>query len=296
MKPAPFDYNAPRSLPEAIEILDRFGSEACVIAGGQSLVPMLALRLVRPKVLVDLNRIPELVGIREDGGAIRIGAATRQARALISPIICSRLPLLSEGLEHVGHPPIRARGTIGGSLSHADPAAEISAVMIGYRAHMVVTGSKGERRVDACDFTLGTFETCIKEGEILKEIVVDVPRQEGTAIVELSRRKGDFALASAAARLRLNAAGYCAEAHLVVGAVAPTPFRCHAVAEALQDRKVSEALIREAVSQVDVSRFEFDSPGISLAYRRHIGLVLARRALTQAFERAKGLPNEASPR
>ena len=187
MKPAPFDYHAPETIQGALELLDRHGSDARVIAGGQSLVPMLALRLARPEVLVDLNRIPELAGIRDCGGTIRIGAMTRQAHALASPLLRDRLPLLGYGLYNVGHPPTRARGTIGGSLSHADPAAETPAVMLAYDARMVLAGKSGTRTVDVADFTLGTFETCIEEGEILTEIVVDVPPAEGTAFVELSR-------------------------------------------------------------------------------------------------------------
>lgn len=289
MKAAPFDYYAPRTLPEALELLALHGPDARVIAGGQSLVPMLALRLARPEVLVDLNRIPELAGIHEQGGIIRIGAMTRQAHALASPLIREKLPLLHFGLSNVGHPPTRARGTIGGSLSHADPAAETPAVMLGYRAQLVLASVQGERTVDASDFTAGTFETCLEEGEILKEIIVAIPSAEGAAFVELSRRKGDFAMASAAARLRLDENGNCRSAHLVIGAVAPVPLRCDAATTALVGRPVTNKTVEEALALIDMERFEFDNPDISLAYRRHIGPVLARRALTQAFERAQGL-------
>jgi aerobic carbon-monoxide dehydrogenase medium subunit len=289
MKPVSFDYHAPQSVQGALELLDRYGAEVRVIAGGQSLVPMLALRLARPDVLVDLNRIPELAGIREDGDTIRIGALTRQAHVLASPLIRERLPLLHDALENVGHPPTRARGTIGGSLSHADPAAETPATMLGYRARMVLTGTKGERTVTAAEFTLGTFETSIEEGEILTEIIVDVPQAEGTAFVELSRRKGDFAMASAAARIQLDDSGKCLSAHLIVGAVAPVPLRFDSVTDALKGRAITESALREAVTLIELDRFEFDNPDISLAYRRHIGPVLARRALTRAFRRAEGL-------
>jgi carbon-monoxide dehydrogenase medium subunit len=289
MKAAPFDYHAPCTLSEALELLALYGPDARVIAGGQSLVPMLALRLARPEVLVDLNRIPGLAGIREQDETIRIGAMTRQAHALASPLIREKLPLLHFGLSNVGHPPTRARGTLGGSLSHADPAAEIPAVMLGYQAQLVLASVQGERTVDASDFTAGTFETCLDEGEILKEILVPVPSAEGTAFVELSRRKGDFAMASAAARLSLDENGDCRSAHLVVGAVAPVPLRCDAAAAALVGRPVTGQTVEEALALIDMDQFEFDNPDISLAYRRHIGPVLARRALTQAFERAQGL-------
>ncbi len=289
MKPAPFDYFAPTTLEEALDLLKTYGGDARVIAGGQSLVPMLALRLARPEVVVDLNRIPALAGIAEDGASLRIGAMTRQARALSSETVRQKLPLLRLALENVGHPPTRARGTLGGSLSHADPAAETPMVMLAYRAKMVIAGAAGERTVDAEAFTLGTFETCVEEGEILKQIVVAVPQDEGTGFVEISRRRGDFAMASAAARIRLDEAGACAEVHLMIGAVAPVPLRCDAVAEALIGAVPDEARIRDAVRLIDLDAFEFDNPEISLAYRRHIAPTLARRALLQAASHAEGL-------
>lgn len=289
MKPAPFDYFAPATLEEALGLLKQYGSDARVIAGGQSLVPMLALRLARPEVIVDLNRVPALAGIEEDGRSLRIGAMTRQAKALASPLVHEKLPLLRQGLENVGHPPTRARGTLGGSIAHADPAAETPMVMLAYRATMVIAGSEGERAVPADEFTLGTFDTCIAEGEILKEIVVEARPEEGTGFFELSRRRGDFAMASAAARVRLDATGACVEAHLMIGAVAPVPLRCLGVAEALVGAVPTEARIREAVRLIDLDAFEFDNPEISLAYRRHIAPVLARRALMQAASRAGDL-------
>jgi len=286
MKPAPFEYFAPTSLEEALSLLQEHGSDARVIAGGQSLVPMLALRLARPEVIIDLNRIPALAGISEDGATLRIGAMTRQAKVLASPLVARMLPLLRHGLENVGHPPTRARGTIGGSLSHADPAAETPTVMLAYRARMVIGGSNGERVVDAEEFMLGTFETCLEEGEILREIVIDKQEDEGTGFVELARRRGDFAMASAAARIRLDADGRCADAHLWIGAVAPVPLRCEAVAEALIGEVPTEEKLREAVRLIDLERFEFDNPEVSLGYRQHIAPTLARRALMQAVSRA----------
>lgn len=289
MKPAPFEYHAPRSLEEALDLLESEGSEARVIAGGQSLVPMLALRLARPEVLIDLNRIPELSGIRQEGSTIHIGAMTRQARALASPLILEQLPLLHYGLENVGHPPTRARGTIGGSLSHADPAAETPAVMLAYEANMVLKSKQGERVIPADQFTLGTFDTAIEPGEILAEIRVDAQPKEGAALVELSRRKGDFAMVSAAARVSLAKDGTCAAAHLIVGAVAPVPLRFDAVTDVLRGRIITETLVREAVELIDIELFEFDNEDISLEYRRKIGPVLAERALLQAFKRAEGM-------
>ena len=289
MKPAPFEYFAPRTLDEALDLLESEGSEARVIAGGQSLVPMLALRLARPEVLIDLNRIPELSGIRQEGSTIHIGAMTRQAHALASSLVFEQLPLLHYGLQNVGHPPTRARGTLGGSLSHADPAAETPAVMLAYKADMVLKSKQGERIIPADEFTLGTFDTAIEPGEILAEIRVQAKPNEGAALVELSRRKGDFAMASAAARVSLAADGTCAEAHLIVGAVAPVPLRFDAVTDALKGQKFSEAVVREALELMDLELFEFDNEDICLEYRRKIGPVMAERALLQAFKRAEGM-------
>ena len=289
MKPAPFEYHAPRTVEAALDLLESEGPDARVIAGGQSLVPMLALRLARPEALIDLNRIPELSGIRKEGSTIHIGAMTRQAHALASSLVFEQLPLLHYGLENVGHPPTRARGTIGGSLSHADPAAETPAVMLAYQARMVLRSKQGERVIPAEEFTFGTFETALEEGEILTEIRVDARPEEGTSLVELSRRRGDFAMASAAARMSLAEDGTCASAHLIIGAVAPVPLRFDAVTDALKGRTITESLVREAVELMDLDQFEFDNVDISLAYRRKIGPVLAERALLQAFNRAEGL-------
>ncbi|MDI6029368.1 xanthine dehydrogenase family protein subunit M [Corticibacterium sp. UT-5YL-CI-8] len=289
MKPAPFDYFAPTTLEEVFELLNRYGGDARVIAGGQSLVPMLALRLARPEVVVDLNRVPSLSGITEEDGVLRIGAMTRQARALASDIIGTKLPLLHQGLLNVGHPPTRARGTLGGSISHADPAAETPMVMLAYGAKMVIAGSAGERTVEAAEFTLDTFETCLEDGEILKEIIVEASADEGTGFSELARRRGDFAMVSAAARIRLDADGRCAEAHLMIGAVAPVPLRCDAVADALVGTQLTERRIRDAVRLIDLNSFSFDNAEVSLAYRRHIAPTLASRALAQAVGRTGGL-------
>jgi len=213
---------------------------------------------------------------------------TLQAHALASSLVFEQLPLLHYGQENVGQPPTRARGTIGGSLSHADPAAETPAVMLAYNATMVLRNKHGERVIPAEEFTLGTFDTAIEEGEILTEIRVKAEPKEGASLVELSRRKGDFAMASAAARVSLAEDGTCATAHLVIGAVAPVPLRFDAVTDALKGRVISESLVREAVERMDLERFEFDNPDIGLEYRRKIGPVLAERALLQAYKRAEG--------
>jgi carbon-monoxide dehydrogenase medium subunit len=288
MKPAPFSYHAPTTVEAALDLLAASETNARVLAGGQSLVPMLALRLARPEALIDLNRIPTLTGIALESGIIRIGAMVRQAELLRSPLVASLLPLLGQALVNVGHPPTRARGTIGGSLSHSDPAAELSMVALAYDAEFVVRSRAGERWVPASGFTLGTFETALRDGEILTEIRIDPPPAEGTAFVEMSRRKGDFALVSALARIQLKPDGTCTAARVMFGATSPVPVRCGAVEDALVGRMLSSAAIRSAAELTPLEHVEFDSRDASLAYRKRIVPVFVRRAIEQAAALAGG--------
>jgi carbon-monoxide dehydrogenase medium subunit len=281
MKPAPFAYLAPRTVAEALAALAGSG-EARPLAGGQSLVPMLALRAARPELLVDLNRIPELAGIREVAGEVRIGAMTRQAALLASPLIARRVPLLALALAEVGHPPTRARGTIGGSLSHADPAAELPAVMLAEEARMVVHGPSGERLVAAADFFRGMFETALGEGELLTEIRLRAEGGAGAGFSELARRRGDFALVLAAARISLDAQGSCRDARIVLGAALPTPRRCPEVEARLVGRSPDDGVLAEAVAALPPETITLGSPGAGVAYRRAVAPVMLRRALGAA--------------
>jgi carbon-monoxide dehydrogenase medium subunit len=286
MKPAPFAYLAPTTVEEALAALAGVGAEGRALAGGQSLMPMLALRLARPELLVDLNRIPGLAGIREEGGEIRIGAMTRQAEILASPFIARRLPLLVQALAEVGHPPTRARGTIGGSVSHADPAAELPAVMLAEDAVMVVRGGGGERLVPAADFFLGMFETAIAEGELLTEIRMPAAVKAGAGFTEIARRKGDFAIVLGAAKIGFDGEGRCSFTRIVLGAVAPVPLRCAEVEARLIGRRPDAAVIAEAVSALPRSAFELDSQSASLAYRLAVAPVVLRRAIEAAVRNA----------
>ena len=282
MKPAPFAYVAPQTVDQAIAELARHGAAARPIAGGQSLVPMLALRLARPELLVDLNRIPGLAGIREHGSEIRIGAMTRQAELLASPIIARRVPLLAKALVEVGHPPTRARGTIGGSLSHADPAAELPAIMLTEGASLVIQGLGGERVLPAGEFFRGMFETAIAEGELLTEIRIPAAVEAGAGFVEIARRKGDFAVVLAAAKIALHPDGQCASARIVLGAVAPSPIRCHDVEGLLIGRRLDPSSIAQAVAALPAQVVELDSQSASRAYRQAVAPVVLRRALEAA--------------
>jgi carbon-monoxide dehydrogenase medium subunit len=247
---------------------------------------MMAARLARPAVIVDLNRIVGLSGIAVQREAVRIGAMTRQGAALSSAELRAALPLLTEALAEVGHPATRARGTVGGSLAHADPAAELPAAMVALEATLTITGPRGERRVPADKFFAGAFETAVGGGEVLTEIQVPVNPGEGHAFLEIARRKGDFAVISAAVRLRLAEDGRCSLARVVLGGVAATPVRCAAVEERLLGERSTPALLVDAAARIPMSSIELHSHHASRVYRRHVAPVLVRRALALAVERA----------
>lgn len=290
MKPSPFEYAAPGTIGEAIALLEQHGEEARPIAGGQSLVPMLALRLARPSALIDLNRIADLAGIRLDRDTLAIGAMTRQAQVLRSPLIGAHAPLLIEVLRCVAHPPIRARGTVGGSLAHADPAAELPVAMIALDAVLRVRGSDGERQIAAADFFRGPFETALRPGELLVEIRLQADRAGGAAFREIAPREGDFAIVSVAARLELDGRGGCSLARVVLGAVAAAPVRCPESEARLLAGPLDARTIAEAAAALPLDAIEFDSWFASRAYRRQVAPVLARRAIAAAAARAGGAP------
>ena len=286
MKPVAFDYIAPETFADAVALLAEHGDDARPLAGGQSLMPMLALRLARPAVVVDLNRVGGLAHITCEGDEIVIGAMTRQAALLRSPLIRETLPLLAKALAEVGHPPTRTRGTIGGSLSHADPAAEIPTIMVALDARMVIAGPRSERAIAAADFLEGPLQTNLATGELLRAIRIPVPRANGAAFIELARRRGDFAIIETAVHLAIDANGTCAEACVVLGAVGPTPLRCEAVEAALTGRRLSPSLLAEAAKAVPTGQFVMHSHHASLDYRIRVAPVVVRRALETAARRA----------
>lgn len=284
MKPAPFEYFAPTTIENAIDLLAAH-DQARPLAGGQSLVPMMNLRLARPSALVDLNRIPGLAGITEVDGELRIGGMTRQATMLHSPLVARLAPLLIEALGCVGHPPTRARGTIGGSLSNADPAAELPVAMLALGAQLVVRSAIGERLIGASEFFRGMFETVMSDGELLIEIRIPSSAPGVTSFVEVARRRGDFAVVSAATRLVLDEAGCCTCARIVLGAVGPVPVHCRASEEFLMGRILTDAAVAEAAAAVASDLIEFETRGASRSYRLAVGRVLVRRSLEAARNR-----------
>ncbi len=288
MKPAPFRYHAPDTLDEALQLLRRYGAEAKPLAGGQSLIPAMNFRLARPAVLIDLNRLTDLAGIEEtaDGG-LAIGAMTRQRAVERSSHVAGGAPLLAETMPYIAHPPIRNRGTIGGSLAHADPASELPAVMTALDARFRVRNADGERWVEARQFFLGLFVTALAPDDLLTEVLIPPPApRSGFAFQEFARRHGDYALAGVAVALELDPAGRCSGASVVLMGVGAGPVTLDAVNRVLVGQAPAEAAFEAAAAEVER---QLDPPGdihASAAYRRRLARTLTERALRVAAERA----------
>ncbi len=292
MKPAPVDYAAPTHLADALALLADPDREAVVLAGGQSLVPMMNLRLARPDLLVDLGRIEGLDGIDHQGDRLVIGAMATKRAVEESPVVRRVHPLLHAATHHVGHPQIRNRGTVGGSMAHADPAAEYPAVAVATDAELRVVGPGGERTIAAADFFVGYLTTAMEPGEVLVEVSFPtMAAGQGWAFEELARRHGDFAMVGTAVTVDLDPAGSVATARIVVFAVGSTPVRM-TQAEALLAGATPDAdTLARAGAVVSES---LDEPMADLhatsEYRRHLAGVLVTRALAAAVDRAGGEP------
>jgi carbon-monoxide dehydrogenase medium subunit len=291
VKPAPFDYVAPRTLAEALAILAERSDDAKILAGGQSLIPVLNFRLAQPALLVDVNGIAELALERaEPDGGVTLGALTRHRAVERSRLVAERLPLLAEAIPHVAHPQIRVRGTIGGSLAHADPAAELPAVALALDAELLLRGSGGERRLAARDFFTGFFATALAPGEILAAIRFPAasPRT-GYAFLEVARRHGDYAQAGVAARVTLDETGRCVAAKLVFLAVGPGPVDATKAAAALAGTELTDDALAAAGAIAAGEEVE-PSPDMhaSADFKRHLVGVLTRRAIRRAAQRALG--------
>jgi CO/xanthine dehydrogenase FAD-binding subunit len=292
MKPAPFDYFSPGTLDEALTLLAEHGGDAKPLAGGQSLIPAMNFRLARPAALVDLNRIPELSYIRserdgERGGTV-IGAMTRQRAVERSEVVARAAPLLAEAMPSIAHPQIRNRGTVGGSIAHADPSAELPAVMLALDARLRAKSLTGERSIPTGEFFKGMLETALEPGELLVEIALPpLPARSGTAFLEMARRHGDYALVGVAALVTLDERGRCRAARIACLSVGDGPVLLVEAGKVLAGQSPSEELLR-AAADAAASR-DVDPPSdihASAAYRRQLVAVLTRRALARAFERA----------
>jgi CO/xanthine dehydrogenase FAD-binding subunit len=289
MKPAPFKYYAPSTIDEALTHLAEHGWDAKALAGGQSLIPLLNFRLAQPSVIVDLNNISELFYIRPNGnGGLLIGAMTRQAQVEHDPLVAERAPLVHEVMPQIAYPQIRTRGTFGGSLAHADPSAELVAVSIALNGRFRLRSQAGERWVPADEFFVGLFTTVLKPDELLVEVALPaMPPRSGWSFQQITRRHHDFCIAGIAVLVTLDEKGQCEQARLVFLSVGDGPVNARQAAEMLKGQVPTPELIRAVAEKA--ANDEID-PGsdihASAEYRRHLAKVLARRALTQAFERA----------
>ena len=288
MKPAPFDYFSPATVEEALALLEEHGGDAKPLAGGQSLIPAMNFRLARPAVLVDLNRIADLAYVRAAPGGVAIGAMTRQRAVERSDDVARAAPLLAEAMPSIAHPQIRNRGTLGGSIAHADPSAELPAVMLALDAQFRAKSATGERSIPAGEFFKGMLETALAPGELLVEIAVPrLPASSGTAFLEMARRHGDYALVGVAVVVTLDPRRRCQEAKLSLLSVGDGPVLATEAGKVLAGQSPSEELLR-AAGDAAATR-DVDPPSdihASAAYRRQLVAVLTRRALARAFERA----------
>lgn len=288
MRPAPFEYFAPRTVEDALDLLARHGGDAKLLAGGQSLVPMMNMRLVRPGVVVDLNRVAALGGVREEAGRLRLGALVRQHALERDARIATAAPLLAEAAPLIGHLQTRARGTVGGSLVHADPAAELPACMIALEAVFHLRSARGRRACPAPDFFRGLLATALEPDELLEEIEVPgapAPRT-GHGFAEVARRHGDFALVGACAVLALDAAGVCRHARLVIFGAGDGPHLARATAGLVGERPSAARLAEIGRATAD----EIDARGdlhATSEYRRRVAAGLGARALGSAAARAE---------
>lgn len=287
MKPAPFAYVRPSTVEEALSALEQRGDEAKVLAGGQSLVAMMNLRLVKPRCLVDINRLSALDYIRADDGGLIIGALTRQSAVETSPLVARHSPLMAEAIRQVAHRPIRNRGTIGGNLAHADPTSELPAVAVATDATFVVRSATGQRTIAAADFFVGHLTSALRPADLLTEVRVPPwPPGQGWSFMEVSPRKGDFALVGVAATLQVRD-GTCRAARLVYCGVAGRAQRVPEAERALVGRAADAGAFREAAG---IASQRVDPPSdfhATAAYRRDLVNVLTRRALAQASARAR---------
>jgi len=289
MKPASFEYERPAHLDEACALLSA-GDDVRIIAGGQTLVPLMAMRLARPKRLIDIARIPELAFIRDEGGAVLIGATTRQCVLEHDATVRAKVPLLAKVMPFVGHAPIRARGTVGGSLANADPAAEIALAAVTLAATLVYREGDTVAECAAADFFIGPMMTALPAAGCLTAVRFPVWREAriGVGFHEVNARRSDFAFASAAAQIALDDAGLCRRVALGVGGITPAPLRLDAVADALIGTRADDEITRDAVRAALTDIELLSDLHASADYRRRAAATLAVRAITDAYRAAEG--------
>jgi carbon-monoxide dehydrogenase medium subunit len=289
MIPPRFEYYAPVSIEEAVKVLGRFGGEAKVLAGGQSLLPVLRLRLGEPKALVDINRIPDLAYIREEADVLRIGALARTNDLNDSDLVRRRYPILTDATSMLADPLVRNLGTVGGNVAHGDPANDLPACMLALGASFVARGPKASRTIPASEFYVDTFTTALEPTEILTEIRVPKARAgQGNAYMSLEKRVGDFAIVGVAANLVLGAKGSVEEAGIGITSAGPTALQATEAAQSLVGRTPDHAAFdRAATLAMDVAQPTSDLRGPA-EYKRAMVGVLTARVLRRSVERARG--------
>jgi CO/xanthine dehydrogenase FAD-binding subunit len=288
VKPVDFDLHQPATVDEALTLLARHADDARVLAGGQSLVPLLNFRLARPGHVIDIGRLPELGSLDETPAGLVVGAMVRQCRAERSPAVGARCPLLAAALPWIAHPPIRSRGTVCGSLAHADPAAELPAVAVALDATFVAVSARGRREIAAAGFYQGYLTTALRPDELLAAVRFPAAAPgTGAAFCEVSRRRGDFAMAGAGAQVTLED-GAIADARICVSGVAAVPLRCAGSEQALLGSRADLGTLRLAADAAASILDPADDLHATAGYRKHVAGVLLRRAVAEAYGSASG--------
>jgi carbon-monoxide dehydrogenase medium subunit len=288
MIPGTFDYHAPSTLGEAVRLLGQYGEAAKVLAGGHSLLPMMKLRFATPEHLVDLNRVPELKGIGEQGGTIHIGAMTTENELIASPLLRDKCPLIPEAARLIADPQVRNCGTIGGDIAHGDPANDHPAIMLATGASFVLSGPRGERVIPADGFFLGLYSTQLKADEILREIRVPaVGKGTGSAYCKLKRKTGDFATAAAAVQLELDGKT-CRRINIALTNAGPIALKAKDAEAVLNGKAIDDKLIEQAAQKVMAICDPAEDLRGDREYKVHMAGEMTRRAIRQALERARG--------
>ena len=291
MFPAEFEYVVPRSVAEAVAMLVHYGDDAKLLAGGQSLIPMMKLRIASPRVLIDVNGISELAGLRRDGDTLVLGALCRHADVAASPIVREHLPLMHDAAQLTADVQVRNRGTVAGSLAHADPSGDWPAALLALDTRVTIAGPEGVRTLPLAVFMVDSYTTQLGPSDIITEIAVTIPAGRcGGAYAKFEKRAGDFAVASAAVQIQLDDAERCTSAAIALGAVGPMPFRARAAEEVLTGQVPSETMIADAARHVTDAANPFSDTRGSVEYKRHLAGVLFRRAMAAALARARGEP------
>jgi len=286
MIPPSFEYLQPKTIPEAIAMLQQHGDAAKILSGGQSLIPMMKLRLARPGFLIDINRISGLSHIKEEGGYLKIGGLTREAELEASPVVRSKYPIIIDTAHVIADPQVRNLATVGGNLAHGDPANDHPATMIALDAQIVASGPKGERIIPIENFFVSLFTTALQPDEILTEICIPfLPPRSGGAYFKLERKVGDFATAAVAVQLTLDGQGACQKAGIGLTNVGATPVKARKAEDFLRGKKLDDATIKQAGQLAsDEAEPSADLRG-PVEYKKGLVRELAKRALTRALER-----------